>query len=225
MLSTQPPTGINRAHVRCPAACRLASILRRRCSPPAARPASAQTATKVTFILINDIYLMGDRRCRTASARGGFARLAAVVKAERAKGGHVMFAHGGDTLSPSLMSGIDRGAHIIALTNMIPPDIFVPGNHEFDFGKAIFLQAHGGGEVPALLPPTCAAPDGKPLPDFKDRDIVTLRRRAHRAHRRGLRRHAAHVEPRGPEIPADGRHHRRSRPTRCARKAPTSSSR
>ena len=66
------------------------------------------------------------------------------MKAERAKaaqsGNRVIFAHAGDTLSPSLMSGIDRGYHIIALINMIAPDIFVPGNHEFDFGKEIFLQ-------------------------------------------------------------------------------------
>ena len=82
--------------------------------------------------------------------RGGFARLAAVVKAERAKGGHVIFAHAGDTLSPSLMSGIDHGAHIMTLTNMVTPDIFVPGNHEFDFGKAIFLQRMAEAQVPAL---------------------------------------------------------------------------
>jgi 5'-nucleotidase/UDP-sugar diphosphatase len=43
----------------------------------------------------------------------------------------VIFAHGGDTLSPSLMSGIDQRAHIITLTNLIPPDIFAPGNHEY----------------------------------------------------------------------------------------------
>src|SRR6185295_5419456 len=99
----------------------------------------AQT-TRITFLLVNDIYLMSDQAAPDGQRRGGFARLAAVVKAERAKGGHVIFAHAGDTLSPSLMSSIDRGAHIVTLTNMIPPDIFVPGNHEFDFGKAIFLQ-------------------------------------------------------------------------------------
>src|SRR5436309_1483604 len=101
--------------------------------------ARAETA-KVTFILTNDIYEMGDALTSDGARRGGFARLAAVVKAERAKGGHVLFAHAGDTLSPSLMSGIDRGAHIVTLTNMIPPDVFAPGNHEFDFGKAVFLQ-------------------------------------------------------------------------------------
>ena len=40
------------------------------------------------------------------------------------------------------------------------------------------------------------------FPGPRDRDV---RRRAHRAHRRDLRRHAAHVEPRRPEIPADRR--------------------
>ena len=110
--------------------------------------ASAESA-RVTFLLVNDIYLMGDQVMPDGKRRGGFARLAAVVKAERAKvraaGGHVILAHGGDTLSPSLMSGIDKGAHIIALTNMVQPDIFAPGNHEFDFGKSIFLQRIVGG--------------------------------------------------------------------------------
>jgi 2',3'-cyclic-nucleotide 2'-phosphodiesterase (5'-nucleotidase family) len=142
----------------------------------AAGSASAQTA-KVTFVLVNDIYLMGDEAMPDGARRGGFARLAAVVKAERAKaranGGHVIFAHAGDTLSPSLMSGLDRGAHIITLTNMIPPDIFVPGNHEFDFGKEVFLQRMAEAKFP-LYAANLRGPDGKPLPNFRDRTIVTL---------------------------------------------------
>src|SRR5262245_17469177 len=108
------------------------------------------------FIRINDIDLMADELMPDWQRRGGFAQLAAVVKAERAKAsatsGHVIFAHGGDTLSPSLMSGIDHGAHIMTLTNLIPPDIFVPGNHEFDFGKANFLQQ----PAEAKFPPSTA---------------------------------------------------------------------
>jgi len=80
--------------------------------------ARAETA-KITFIVMNDIYLMGETAMPDGQRRGGFARLAAVVKAERAKGGHVMLAHGGDTLSPSLMSGFDNGAHIITLGDTI----------------------------------------------------------------------------------------------------------
>jgi 5'-nucleotidase / UDP-sugar diphosphatase len=120
-----------------------------------AEAAGAQS-TRITFLLANDIYLMSDQMMPDGKRRGGFARLAAVVKAERAKGAHVIFAHGGDTLSPSLMSSIDRGEHIITLTNLIPPDIFAPGNHEFDFGKANFC---GAWQKPSSrsMPPTCGA--------------------------------------------------------------------
>ena len=36
----------------------------------------------------------------------------------------------------------------MTLTNLIPPDIFVPGNHEFDFGKATFLQRMAEAKFP-----------------------------------------------------------------------------
>lgn len=98
--------------------------------------ASAAQAEKVdvTFLLVNDTDKL------EADERGGFARLAAVAKSERAKGGHVVLVHAGDAISPSLLSGIDKGAHIISLLNMATVDVFVPGNHEFDFGPDIFRQ-------------------------------------------------------------------------------------
>jgi 2',3'-cyclic-nucleotide 2'-phosphodiesterase (5'-nucleotidase family) len=136
-----------------------------------ASAAHAET-TKVTFILVNDMYQMSEQVMPDGQRRGGFARLAAVVKAERAKGGHVLFVHAGDTLSPSLMSSSDRGAHIITLTNLIPPDVFVPGNHEFDFGKANFFQRMSEAKFPVFAA-NLRGPDGKPLPDIKDRTIVT----------------------------------------------------
>lgn len=133
--------------------------------------ACAETA-RITFLLINDIYLMADQMMPDGKRRGGFARLAAVVKAERAKG-NVILAHAGDTLSPSLMSGLDRGAHMLALTNLIAPDIFTPGNHEFDFGKATFLERMGEAKFP-LYAANLRGSDGTPLAKFKDRAILTL---------------------------------------------------
>ena len=99
------------------------------------------------------------------------------MKAERLKaaqsGSHVLFAHAGDTLSPSLMSGIDRGFHIISLLNMIPPDIFVPGNHEFDFGKQVFLQRMGEAKFP-LYAANMRDANSAVMPGFKDRAIIDL---------------------------------------------------
>jgi 2',3'-cyclic-nucleotide 2'-phosphodiesterase (5'-nucleotidase family) len=132
--------------------------------------AQAQT-TKVTFLLVNDLYQMSEQVLPDGKARGGFARLAAIVKAERAKGGHVIFAHAGDTLSPSLMSNFDKGEHIIKLTNMAPPDVFVPGNHEFDFGKEVFLKRMAETRFP-LYAANLRGPDGRALAGFCDRQIV-----------------------------------------------------
>ncbi|MBT1664034.1 hypothetical protein KK475_28515, partial [Klebsiella pneumoniae] len=79
---------------------------------------------------------------------GGFARLNAVVKAGRARGVPLLYAHAGDCFSPSLMSGFDKGAHIVALLNLAPPDLFVPGNHEFDFGPTVFAERQAEARFP-----------------------------------------------------------------------------
>ena len=140
----------------------------------AAAPAAA---AQVTFVLVNDIYLMGDVEMPDGKRRGGFPRLAAVVKAERARaaaaGGSVIFAHAGDTLSPSLMSSLDQGASIVNLTNMVRPDIFTPGNHEYDFGKAVFLERMAAATFPRYGANLRNA-DGATLPDFQDRSMVTV---------------------------------------------------
>lgn len=127
-------------------------------------PAQAETV-KLTLLLASDIYKVDN-----TSVRGGFARLNAVVKAERAKGGHVVYAHAGDLISPSLLSGFDRGEHTIALTNMAPPDIFIPGNHEFDFGQDVFLTRMAEARFP-LFAANLRRADGSPLPGFRDTEI------------------------------------------------------
>ncbi|MGE0767656.1 MAG: bifunctional UDP-sugar hydrolase/5'-nucleotidase [Hyphomicrobiaceae bacterium] len=88
-----------------------------------------------TLLLVNDIYKMAE-----VKGRGGFARLNAIARAERAKGTPLLYAHAGDMFSPSLMSGFDQGAHTVELLNVMPPDVFVPGNHEFDFGPQVYAK-------------------------------------------------------------------------------------
>jgi 2',3'-cyclic-nucleotide 2'-phosphodiesterase (5'-nucleotidase family) len=138
------------------------------------RPAVAQgTRARVTFVLVSDIYLMSDQPAPDGQLRGGYARLASVVKAERAKGGNVLFVHAGDALSPSLMSSLDRGEHVITLTNMLAPDIFVPGNHEFDFGKDLFFKRMSEAKFP-LYVANILNPDGTLIPGFRERNIIEM---------------------------------------------------
>ena len=121
----------------------------------------------VTFLLVNDIYKMSGKD------RGGFARLSAVVKGERGKGGNVLYVHAGDTISPSLMSGFDKGAHIIDLINSAPPDIFAPGNHEFDFGAEVFIKRMGEAQFPVLAANLRGA-DGNPIAGIEDTKMVAF---------------------------------------------------
>jgi 2',3'-cyclic-nucleotide 2'-phosphodiesterase (5'-nucleotidase family) len=130
--------------------------------------AAAPPNATFSLLLVNDIYKMSDTK-----GRGGFARLAAVVKAERARGVPMLFCHAGDCFSPSLMSGFDQGAHIIQLTNMIGPDIFVPGNHEFDFGLEIFQQRLKDAQFPFFAANLRQA-DGSAVPGIKDSAVVSL---------------------------------------------------
>ena len=130
--------------------------------------AAAPAAPTFTLLLVNDIYRMGDDK-----GRGGFAKLAAVVKEERARGVPMLFCHAGDTFSPSLMSGFDQGAHIVELTNMIRPDVFVPGNHEFDFGTDVYFKHMRASRFPYFAANIRQA-DGTPVPGMKDSELFDL---------------------------------------------------
>ncbi|MDE2018313.1 MAG: 5'-nucleotidase C-terminal domain-containing protein, partial [Hyphomicrobiales bacterium] len=81
---------------------------------------------------------------------GGAALLAAAIKAERAKGVPTFVAFAGDALSPSVLAGFDQGATMMEFFGLIALDAFVPGNHEFDFGPAIFAERMRAAKCPLL---------------------------------------------------------------------------
>ncbi|MFN7223649.1 MAG: bifunctional metallophosphatase/5'-nucleotidase [Paracoccaceae bacterium] len=96
--------------------------------------ASAESV-KLTLLGVGDVYNFSEE-----SGRGGFARLNAVAKAERAANPNTLYLFDGDMLSPSLQSGFDLGQNTIDFTNLVPFDLAVPGNHEFDFGPDNFFE-------------------------------------------------------------------------------------
>ncbi len=141
---------------------------------PAAMAATAPVAKaqapapSFTLLLVNDIYKMSDDK-----GKGGFARASGIAKAERARGVPVLFCHAGDCYSPSLMSGFDQGAHIVAMQNKMGLDVFVPGNHEFDFGKENYLKLAAAQSYPTFAANLRDAA-GNPLPGHKDSQIFEL---------------------------------------------------
>jgi 5'-nucleotidase / UDP-sugar diphosphatase len=130
-------------------------------------PAFAAAETlNLTILGVGDVY-----NFEGLKTRGGFARLNAVAKAERAKGGNFLYLFDGDMFSPSLLSGFDKGANTIELTNVVPFDLAVPGNHEFDAGTQNFLARIANAKYPwAAINMSLA--DGSPVPGVGNKAIM-----------------------------------------------------
>jgi 2',3'-cyclic-nucleotide 2'-phosphodiesterase (5'-nucleotidase family) len=109
-----------------------------------APPALAEPV-QVKILQVNDW-----DRFEEDDGRGGFARLMAVLEAEDAEAGNVLFLHAGDAISPSLLSGFDQGEHMVALLNELPLRAFTMGNHEFDFGPEIAAERVAEASFPVV---------------------------------------------------------------------------
>ena len=117
-----------------------------------ALPAAADSVT-ITILGVGDIYEFDE----------GFAPINAIAKAERAANPNTIYVMDGDMLSPSLLSGFDGGQNTIDLTNLVPFDLAVPGNHEFDAGTANFLEKMAASNYPwAAI--NITNEDGSPVP-------------------------------------------------------------
>jgi 2',3'-cyclic-nucleotide 2'-phosphodiesterase (5'-nucleotidase family) len=124
----------------------------------AAHPATglAQSA-KLTLLHINDVYQISPQR-----GVGGLAELMTLLKKERARSAKSWTTLGGELLSLSVMSGLTKGAQMIALMNAIGLDFAGLGNHEFDFGNAN-LKARMAESKFTWLATNTVGPDGAPI--------------------------------------------------------------
>ncbi len=95
--------------------------------------AYADGKTTITFLHINDVYEISPGK----DGSGGFSQIATLMNEEKSRP-NTFVTFGGDLLSPSLLSGITEGAHMIEFMNKLGTNLAVPGNHEFDFGPDIF---------------------------------------------------------------------------------------
>ena len=108
-------------------------------------PSAGAETTRITFLHVNDTY-----RMRPQNGWGGLTTLSTLLKRERARAPNAIFTHGGDLISPSLMSGLTKGAHMIDLMNRLKLDVAVLGNHEFDFGLDVLGARIGQSKFPWL---------------------------------------------------------------------------
>ena len=119
--------------------------------------AMADETETLRIILTGDHYVLPAKK-----GRGGFAKLATVVKQERAGAEHSIFVHSGDAYSPSLLSGMLKGKQIVDMLNAVGLDYMVLGNHEWDFGIDILRERIWESNFPILASNAVDA-DGLPI--------------------------------------------------------------
>ena len=100
---------------------------------------------RVQLLSVNDVYVL-----EPVAGRGGLARVATLVRALERETPNTIFALAGDTLSPSLLSTLRRGAQMIEGWNALGLGLAAFGNHEFDFGPAVLTQRIGESRFPWL---------------------------------------------------------------------------
>ncbi|GGB49802.1 multifunctional 2',3'-cyclic-nucleotide 2'-phosphodiesterase/5'-nucleotidase/3'-nucleotidase [Roseibium aquae] len=123
---------------------------------------------RLTIVHVNDL----DRMEGTGDT-GGVARLATVISDIRAQGGTVLATSAGDSISPSLLSSFDEGAHMIALMNMVGLDAMALGNHEFDFGPDVLRTRISEANF-TMLSNNAYEPDGTLVDGVADNMMVEV---------------------------------------------------
>lgn len=122
----------------------------------------------LTIVHVNDL----DRMEGDGDA-GGVARLATVIADVRARDGTVVATSGGDSISPSLLSSFDEGAHMIALLNMVGLDAMALGNHEFDFGPDVTRARISEADF-TILSNNALEPDGTLIDGVEENMMVQV---------------------------------------------------
>ena len=115
----------------------VAVLLLAACAAPLHPVGVAAPEVRITLLQVNDLYVLEPV---DEGRRGGLARLATLVKRLRRDNPATLVALAGDLISPSAVSTLLRGQHMIAGMNAVGLDVATFGNHEFDFGPAALIE-------------------------------------------------------------------------------------
>jgi 2',3'-cyclic-nucleotide 2'-phosphodiesterase/3'-nucleotidase len=130
---------------------------------------AAEQEVSVTILHTTDLHghVHPQRDFSDEPAAHGLARLATLVRAERAGDPEALLLDGGDCIQGSPLELVahtrfpDQPDPTIQVMNLLGYDAMTVGNHEFDFGLEILAAAGEAADFPFLSANTLF--DGKPL--------------------------------------------------------------
>jgi len=108
--------------------------------------AMASAPTTITIFHTNDIH----SRVTASDTQIGYARMATIVQAARAANPHVLLLEAGDAFHGQSIANLSQGQAIVDIMNVMQYDAMVPGNHDFNFGKARLMELASRATFPLL---------------------------------------------------------------------------
>jgi len=105
----------------------------------------------LTLLTINDFHAHVESfKSEYSEKTGGMALLSGYIDYYRKKQNDVAWVIAGDHFQGSPIDTITKGEALIELLNIVPPDVFGLGNHEFDYGKDILLERINQAKFPII---------------------------------------------------------------------------
>jgi 2',3'-cyclic-nucleotide 2'-phosphodiesterase (5'-nucleotidase family) len=126
---------------------------------------------RLTLLLLNDVYTLEPV---DGGRRGGFARLATLVKRIRQENPATLLVLAGDVISPSVASTLLRGEQMIGGLNALGLDLATFGNHEFDFGPAVLIERMRESQFTWLSANVLDRRSGRPFGGAESEVVLTL---------------------------------------------------
>lgn len=119
------------------------------------------------------LYAHSTTELEDSQGRGGIARLATLIRRERAAHDTVLVLHGGQSLAPSVLSFYDRGAHVIDLLNGLGIDAMAALNREFHHGDDTLMTRAFAAEFPLVTTNAVDRKTGQPLDGLESAVVLS----------------------------------------------------
>ncbi|KAL5466915.1 hypothetical protein EMCRGX_G031077, partial [Ephydatia muelleri] len=119
-------------------------------------------SSSLSIIHFNDVYELREREKEPV---GGVSRFKSKIDSLRLQDPLVLFS--GDALSPSNMSTITKGLHMVPVLNKLGVNVAVYGNHDFDFGIDQLVKVSQQTSFPWLMSNVLDRRTNRPLAEGK----------------------------------------------------------
>lgn len=139
-------------------------------APPAPPPTGGSVLQVLHF---NDVYEVAQRVAEPVGGAPRFQHALRRMAAEHAPAGPTVVLFSGDALSPSLMSTITRGKHMVPILNDLRVGAACLGNHDLDFSVSDFKAVAAQHGFPWLCANVTERATGRPLGDCAPYTVLT----------------------------------------------------